>query len=94
MPAVTNTAVKIPVPLTKAPLPGTTPSATAKVSEDLKPTVPFKPVAVLLNWSSAVTVKLTALPALALLGAVLVIGVWIPGPLDQLLHHAAAVLTR
>jgi hydrogenase-4 component F len=36
----------------------------------------------------------TLLPALALLGAVLVIGVWIPAPLDQLLHHAAAVLTR
>jgi len=36
----------------------------------------------------------TLLPALALLGAVLVIGVWIPDPLDQLLHHAAAVLTR
>jgi hypothetical protein len=37
---------------------------------------------------------LTLLPAFILLGAVLVIGVWIPDPLDQLLHHAATVLTR
>jgi len=36
----------------------------------------------------------TLLPALVLLGAVLVIGVWIPNPLNQLLHHAAAVMTR
>ena len=37
---------------------------------------------------------MTLLPALVLLGAVLVIGVWIPDPLNQLLHHAAAVMTR
>lgn len=37
---------------------------------------------------------ITLLPALVLLGAVLVIGVWIPDPLNQLLHHAAAVMTR
>src|SRR5487761_1463978 len=31
-------------------------------------------------------------PALALLGAVLLIGIWVPGPLDQLLHGAASVM--
>jgi hypothetical protein len=33
-------------------------------------------------------------PALALLAAILVIGVWIPGPLDQLLHSGASVMGR
>lgn len=37
---------------------------------------------------------ITLLPALVLLAAVVVIGVWIPDPLNQLLHHAAAVMTR
>ncbi len=33
-------------------------------------------------------------PAFALLGAVLVLGVWVPGPLEQLLHSAMTVLPR
>ena len=37
---------------------------------------------------------MSLLPALALLGAVLVIGIWIPTPLNQLLHNAAAVMAR
>ena len=35
---------------------------------------------------------ITLLPAFALLGAVLVIGIWVPTPLNQLLHNAAAVM--
>ncbi len=38
-------------------------------SVEVKCTVPAYPVAVLLNWSSAVTVKLNAEPAVALAGA-------------------------
>ncbi len=37
---------------------------------------------------------LVAAPALVLLGAVLVLGVWVPGPLEQLLHSAMAVMPR
>ena len=37
---------------------------------------------------------LSIAPALALLGAVLLIGIWVPGPLDQLLHSAASVMPR
>ncbi len=36
----------------------------------------------------------TLLPAFALLGAVLVAGIWVPTPLNQLIHNAAAVMTR
>jgi hydrogenase-4 component F len=33
-------------------------------------------------------------PALALLAVILVIGVWVPGPLEDLLHSAASVMGR
>jgi len=32
--------------------------------------------------------------ALALLAVILVIGVWVPGPLEDLLHSAASVMGR
>src|SRR5437762_219964 len=57
-PAVLRVALKVPVPLVRVELTG----SVAAPSVEVKCTVPAYPVAVLLNASSAVTVKLTAHP--------------------------------
>ena len=65
MPAVFKVALKLPAPLVKVEFAG----SVAVPSPLLKCAVPVYPVAVLLNWSCAVTVKLNALPAVAEAGA-------------------------
>ena len=65
LPAVFKVAVKVPTPLVSVEFAG----STAWPSLLVKWTVPVYPVAVLLNWSWAVTVKLKATPAVALEGA-------------------------
>ena len=68
LPAVVKVALKVPTPLVNPLLAGN--KVAAPWSLLLNPTMPEYPVAVLLNWSSAVTVKPTLLPAIALAGAV------------------------
>ncbi len=66
LPAVLSVAKNVPAPLVSVALAG----KVAALSLLVKRTVPAYPVAVLLNWSSAVTVKLIAVPAVAVAGAV------------------------
>jgi hypothetical protein len=68
LPAVVNVALKVPTPLLKGLAGGSLVLLLVSVLE--KVTLPVNPVAVLLNWSSAVTVKVKPLPAVAVPGAV------------------------
>src|SRR5437588_779084 len=67
LPAVLSVALKVPTPLASGELAG----RTAWPSVLVKWTVPMYPVAVLLFWSWAVTVKLNDTPAVAVAGALM-----------------------
>jgi hypothetical protein len=72
LPTVDNVALNVPTPAVKALLAGNVGARTLLWSLVVNVTVPAYPVAVLLNWSRAVTVKANLAPAVAAAGALMI----------------------